>query len=94
MPLSNPQKIWNEIVDPEKRASLDWETRYKIIEGVAKGLLYLHEDSHYKIVHRDLKPANILLDKDMTPKISDFGLAKLFGEDKAQNFSQRIAGTR
>lgn len=83
-----------EILDPGKKASLVWETRYKIIDGVAKGLLYLHEDSRYKIVHRDLKPSNILLDKDMTPKISDFGMAKLFGEDEVQGISNRIVGTR
>ncbi|KAM7473782.1 hypothetical protein LguiB_021025 [Lonicera macranthoides] len=63
--------------DPIKRATLDWERRYKIIRGVARGLLYLHEDSPVRIIHRNVKPSNILLDTEMNPKISDFCLAKL-----------------
>ncbi|KAM7473793.1 hypothetical protein LguiB_021036 [Lonicera macranthoides] len=63
--------------DPIKRATLDWEQRYKIIRGVARGLLYLHEDSPVRIIHRHVKPSNILLDKEMNPKISDFCFAKL-----------------
>ncbi|KAK1288615.1 Cysteine-rich receptor-like protein kinase 25 [Acorus calamus] len=66
------------LFDPVKRKLLNWEIRYKIIEGIARGLLYLHEDSQLRIIHRDLKASNILLDGDMNPKISDFGLAKLF----------------
>ncbi|KAM0952324.1 putative protein kinase RLK-Pelle-DLSV family [Dioscorea sansibarensis] len=78
---------------PTKRKQLNWGKRYKIIEGIARGLLYLHRDSRLKIIHRDLKASNILLDADMNPKISDFGLAKLFQNDELQANTRRIAGT-
>ncbi|XP_061361986.1 probable leucine-rich repeat receptor-like serine/threonine-protein kinase At3g14840 [Gastrolobium bilobum] len=79
--------------DPEKRQlRLDWQTRQRICVGIAKGLAYLHEESRLKIVHRDIKATNILLDKDLNPKISDFGLAKLNEEDNT-HISTRIAGT-
>ena len=79
--------------DPKEKTRLDWEIRYKIIEGVARGLQYLHEDSQKKIVHRDLKASNVLLDAEMSPKIGDFGLARLFGQDQTREVTNRIIGT-
>ncbi|KAL9384074.1 hypothetical protein Peur_024397 [Populus x canadensis] len=81
------------IHDPNKRFILDWEKRYKIIEGIARGILYLHQDSQLRIIHRDLKPSNILLDGKMNAKISDFGMAKLMKTDQTHDAASRIAGT-
>ena len=83
------------VADLEKRRLLDWGVRYKMIRGVARGLLYLHEDSRFRIIHRDLKASNILLDQELIPKIADFGLAKLFdtGQNTTHRFTNRIAGT-
>lgn len=78
--------------DEQLRMKLDWGTRRNIFLGIARGLAYLHEESPIKIVHRDIKASNILLDKDLTAKISDFGLAKL-NEDDHTHISTRIAGT-
>ncbi|KAK1367266.1 putative LRR receptor-like serine/threonine-protein kinase [Heracleum sosnowskyi] len=71
---------------------LNWSARYEICLGVARGLAYLHEESRVRIVHRDVKASNILLDSDLKPKISDFGLAKLY-DDKKTHISTRVAGT-
>lgn len=71
---------------------LNWGERYKIILGTAEGLAYLHEGSKLRIIHRDIKLSNILLDDDYTPKIADFGLARLFPEDKT-HITTGIAGT-
>jgi serine/threonine protein kinase len=82
------------IFDPIQGNELEWEIRYKIIGGVARGLLYLHQDSRLRIIHRDLKASNILLDEEMTPKIADFGMARLFDIDHTtQRYTNRIVGT-
>ncbi|KAL0313919.1 UNVERIFIED_CONTAM: Cysteine-rich receptor-like protein kinase [Sesamum angustifolium] len=81
------------IFDPIKALILDWDKRYKIIQGISRGLLYLHEDSMLRIIHRDLKASNILLDEKMNPKISDFGMARLLVVDQTQDTTNRIVGT-
>ncbi|XP_031390375.1 cysteine-rich receptor-like protein kinase 10 isoform X1 [Punica granatum] len=81
------------IFDPEKRTELDWRTCYLILDGIARGLVYLHEDSRHKIIHRDLKPSNVLLDCGMEAKISDFGMARIFGEKQITANTKRVVGT-
>ena len=76
----------------EHQLTLDWPTRQNICVGIARGLAFLHEESTLKIVHRDIKTTNMLLDRDLNPKISDFGLAKL-DEEENTHISTRVAGT-
>ncbi|KAL7111229.1 hypothetical protein ACP275_05G075200 [Erythranthe tilingii] len=81
------------VFDPIKRFYFDWEKRYKVIVGIARGLHYLHEDSSFRIIHRDIKAENILLDAEMNPKIADFGTARLFQQDQSGANTRRIVGT-
>ncbi|CAH1448383.1 unnamed protein product [Lactuca virosa] len=81
------------IFEKEKNMTLNWKSRLEIICGIARGLLYLHQDSRFKIIHRDLKASNILLDKDMNPKISDFGMARIFGSDQTDAKTKKVVGT-
>ena len=79
-------------IHSENKSFMDWSTRFNICHGIARGLMYLHEESRLRIVHRDIKASNILLDGNLNPKIADFGLAKFFSEEKT-HVSTRIAGT-
>ncbi|KAK9057005.1 hypothetical protein SSX86_024371 [Deinandra increscens subsp. villosa] len=81
------------IFDKTQSVLLDWTKRFKIIKGIARGLVYLHQDSRLRIIHRDVKASNILLDRDMNPKISDFGLARSFGGNETQANTERVVGT-
>ena len=72
---------------------VDWPSRFRIIEGVAQGAVYLHHHSRIRIIHRDLKPSKILLDSDMTPKISDFGLSKILNPGVDEVLEENVFGT-
>jgi len=81
------------LTDSTKSKILDWSKRFHILCATARGLLYLHHDSRLRIIHRDLKASNILLDNNLNPKISDFGLARMCGGDQIEGNTNRVVGT-
>lgn len=83
----------NYLQDGTQSALLDWPKRFEIIMGICRGLIYLHQDSRLRIIHRDLKTSNILLDEDLNPKISDFGLAKIVNGKEVESNTKRVIGT-
>uniref|UniRef100_A0ACD5Z0T7 Uncharacterized protein n=1 Tax=Avena sativa TaxID=4498 RepID=A0ACD5Z0T7_AVESA len=81
------------IFNDKIKSLLNWPVRFEIIKGIARGLLYLHQDSRLMMIHRDLKAGNILLDAQMSPKISDFGTARIFDVNVHQEYTDRVVGT-
>ncbi|GMY37145.1 G-type lectin S-receptor-like serine/threonine-protein kinase RKS1 [Fagus crenata] len=81
------------IFDRTRSSMLNWRKRFEIIDGIARGILYLHQDSRLRIIHRDLKTSNVLLDAEMNPKILDFGIARIFKGDEIQDKTTKVVRT-
>ncbi|KAJ9542969.1 hypothetical protein OSB04_029475 [Centaurea solstitialis] len=92
-PVIETNNKFETVADENNSRLLDWPQRHHIINGIARGLLYLHQDSRHRIIHRDLKASNILLDSNMNPKISDFGLARMFKEYETEANTNKVVGT-
>ncbi|KAM5580808.1 hypothetical protein ABKV19_010159 [Rosa sericea] len=90
--MSN-QSLDKFLFDPFQKTKLDWDTRFRIIQGIAQGVLYIHKYSRLKIIHRDLKASNVLLDGTMNPKVSDFGMARIFDINQIEANTKKIVGT-